>query len=220
LAENPCLYILTRSIHVSVSFQALLVIKTMAHNNGTSLFCLIVFYLTNCNPAFAEVLGVSCNTTEDSASITDSMRNSNSTCVCESDFVADSTNKMCLPVAKELGSDCEEKVQCSTLDPLFDCVEKKCTSKETGKKEEDSQEESGNKGKCTDQTCSTEGEKKFPCADGNCTTPTTPSAKVTESIAKHTPTEGIKTAEKKSSGGSSVVKISFLGVIWVVHLVM
>jgi len=46
-------------------------------------------------------------------------------------------------VAKEPESACEEKVQCLELGPLFDCVEKKCTSKETTKKEGDSHEESG-----------------------------------------------------------------------------
>ena len=46
-------------------------------------------------------------------------------------------------MAKNLGSDCEENVQCTELNPLFDCVEKKCASNETRKKEGDSQEESG-----------------------------------------------------------------------------
>jgi hypothetical protein len=57
---------------------------------------------------------------------------------------------------------------------------------------------SGNKDKCTDPTCPTEGEMKSPCANGKCTTPTTPSAKGAESIANHTPTEGRKSVEKKS----------------------
>jgi hypothetical protein len=40
-------------------------------------------------------------------------------------------------VAEQLGSACEEKVQCSKLGALVDCVDKKCT-----KKEGDSQKES------------------------------------------------------------------------------
>lgn len=43
------------------------------------------------------VLDGSCNTIEDCASITNSICNNNSTCVCDSNFVADSTNKKCLP---------------------------------------------------------------------------------------------------------------------------
>jgi hypothetical protein len=46
-------------------------------------------------------------------------------------------------VAKEMGSACEEKVQCSELGTGVDCVEKKCASTETVKKEEGSQKESG-----------------------------------------------------------------------------
>lgn len=45
-------------------------------------------------------------------------------------------------MAKENGSACEEKVQCSVLGTSFDCVDKKCTSGETVKKEGDIQEES------------------------------------------------------------------------------
>jgi len=166
------------------------------------------------------VLGGSCKTSEGCSSITNSTCKDNLTCVCLPDFVEDSTHKTCLPVAKKPGDACEEKVQCSEVGAGYDCVEKKCTSKETGKEVGDSQEESGNKDKCTDPTCPTEGEMESPCANGKCTTPTTPSAKGAESIANHTPTEGRKTAEKKSSGSSSVVQISFLAVIWVVHLVM
>jgi hypothetical protein len=46
-------------------------------------------------------------------------------------------------VTKKPGDACEEKVQCSDLGAGYDCVEKKCTSKETGKEVGDSQEESG-----------------------------------------------------------------------------
>ena len=45
-------------------------------------------------------------------------------------------------MAKEVGSACDEKVQCSKLGTSFDCVEKKCTSEETVTKEGDIQEES------------------------------------------------------------------------------
>jgi len=50
---------------------------------------------------------------------------------------------MIFPVAKELGSDCEEKVQCSGLGTSVDCVKNKCTSNSTVKKEGESQEASG-----------------------------------------------------------------------------
>lgn len=193
----------------------LLVIKTMAHIYGTSLFCLTLFWLANSNPAFAQVpvLGGSCNVTENCASIAYATCQDNS-CVCVSDYVADSSNKTCLPVAKELGSACEENVQCSGLNASVDCVENKCTSKGTGEKEGESQEESGTKDKCTDHSCSTEDEKKSLCPNGTCTTPATPNAKRSENI------ENLIATEKKGSGGSSVVQTSFLGVIWVVHLVM
>jgi hypothetical protein len=112
-------------------------------------------------------------------------------------------------VANELDSACEEKVQCSVFGVSFDCVEKKCIRTE---KQGESQVESSTK--------NTEDEKKSPFANRNYTTPATPSYERGENIEKPTSTEKIKKTEKKGSGGSSVVQISFLGVIWVVHLVM
>ena len=46
-------------------------------------------------------------------------------------------------MAKEPDYACEEKVQCFELGPSVDCVENKCASNETTKKEGDSQEGSG-----------------------------------------------------------------------------
>jgi len=164
------------------------------------------------------VLGGSCNTIDGCALIPNST--CNSTCVCVQGFVEGTTNKTCLPVAKDVGSACEEKVQCSKLGTSFGCVDKKCISEENVTTEGDIQEESQNKDKCTDHTCHAANETKSPCTNGNCTTPATTSAERVENIVKPTAAEGRKIVEKKGSGGSSVVQTSFLAAIWVVHLVM
>jgi hypothetical protein len=46
-------------------------------------------------------------------------------------------------VVKEPGSACDDKAQCSELGTSFECEENKCISKDSVKKEGDSQEESG-----------------------------------------------------------------------------
>jgi len=49
---------------------------------------------------------------------------------------------MIFPVAKQLDSECEEKVQCSGLGPNVDCVENKCSSNGTVETAGESQVES------------------------------------------------------------------------------
>jgi hypothetical protein len=65
---------------------------------------------------------------------------------------------------------------------------------------------SGNKDKCTDNTCNTEEQSKPPSANGNSTTPATTSTTGAESTANNTTPEGRKATENNSKNKTLYVK--------------
>ncbi|KDR12459.1 prion-like-(Q/N-rich) domain-bearing protein 25 [Zootermopsis nevadensis] len=101
----------------------------MACSCEIRVLCLVMFWLASSYSAFASgpMLGSSCETQENCSDIANSTC-INSTCACVQNFVPGNQNRSCLPVARDLGSRCNESVQCSTtLGSLVGCFENECS---------------------------------------------------------------------------------------------